>query len=33
MEVYQVLFLAWVIVFVWWAVRQVSEHNKRTDKD
>ncbi len=33
MEVYQILLLIWVIVFGWWAVRQVSAYNKRTDKD
>ena len=33
MEVYQILLLMWVVVFGWWAVRQMSAHNKRTDKD
>jgi flagellar biogenesis protein FliO len=32
MEVYQILFLLWVIVFAMWLVKQFNEYNKRTDK-
>jgi hypothetical protein len=31
MKPHQVIFLIWGIVFVFWMVRQFSEHNKRTD--
>jgi hypothetical protein len=31
-KIYQILFLVWFIVFVFWAVRQFAEHNKRTDR-
>jgi uncharacterized membrane protein len=31
-KVVQVILLLWVVVFAFWAVRQVSEHNDRTDK-
>jgi len=32
MKVHQIIFLIWGIVFVFWMVRQFSEHNERTDK-
>jgi len=32
MKVHQIILLIWGIVFVFWMVRQFSEHNKRTDK-
>ena len=31
MKVHQIILLIWGIVFVFWMVRQFSEHNKRTD--
>ena len=31
MKVHHVLFLAWIIVFGFWAVRQVSAANKRRE--
>jgi hypothetical protein len=31
MKTHQIIFLIWGIVFVFWMVRQFSEHNKRTD--
>jgi hypothetical protein len=31
-KVYQILFLVWIIVFAFWAVKQFSDHNKRSDK-
>jgi len=30
-KVYQILFLAWAIVFAVWVVRQFSAYNKRRD--
>lgn len=33
MEVYQILFVIWGIVFAFWLVKQFSAHNKRTDRD
>ena len=32
MKVHHILFLIWGIVFVFWLVKQFSDHNKRTDK-
>jgi positive regulator of sigma E activity len=32
MEVYQILFIVWVIVFAFWLARQFKEHNDRTDR-
>jgi hypothetical protein len=31
-KVYQILFLAWFIVFGMWLVRQFSEHNRRKER-
>ena len=31
MKVHHILFVAWVVVFAFWAVRQVSAANKRRD--
>ena len=33
MKVHYILFLLWIIVFLFWAVRQVSAYNKRTDQE
>lgn len=32
MEVYQILFLLWGIVFVFWLAKQFKEHNRRTGR-
>jgi hypothetical protein len=32
MKVYQILFLAWGIVFAMWLVKQFKEHNKRVEE-
>jgi flagellar biogenesis protein FliO len=32
MEVYQILFLLWLIVFAFWLPKQFSESNKRAEK-
>ena len=29
LKVYHIIFLIWVIVFVFWGVRQFKEHNKK----
>ena len=31
MKVHHVLFIAWFVVFGWWAVGQFSEYNKKRD--
>jgi hypothetical protein len=31
-KVHHILFILWVIVFAFWAVRQFREYNDRTDK-
>lgn len=33
MKVHHILFLIWGVVFVFWLVRQFSEHNKRKERD
>ena len=33
MKVYQILFIVWFVVFVFWLVRQFAEHNKRANRD
>lgn len=32
MEVYQILFILWFVVFAFWLFRQFAEHNKRKDR-
>ena len=32
MKVYQILFIAWFIVFAMWLVKQFSEHNRRKER-
>jgi hypothetical protein len=32
MQVHQILFLVWIIVFVFWAARQISAANRRHDE-
>lgn len=32
MKVHHILFMAWIIVFAFWAVRQVSAANKRREE-
>ena len=32
MQVYQIILILWVIVFAFWAVKQFSDHNKRTER-
>ncbi len=32
MQVYQIILILWVIVFAFWAVKQFSAYNKRTEK-
>jgi hypothetical protein len=29
MEVYQIIFLLWVVVFAFWVVKQFGDYNKR----
>lgn len=31
MKVYQILFLAWVVVFAFWLVKQMSRSNRKYD--
>jgi flagellar biogenesis protein FliO len=31
-KVYQILFVLWFIVFIFWLFRQFAEHNKRKGK-
>jgi hypothetical protein len=31
-EVYQIIFLLWGIVFVFWVAKQFKEHNKRNGR-
>lgn len=33
MEVHEILFIAWVVVFAFWLAKQFAAHNKRTDRD
>lgn len=32
MKVHEILFIAWIIVFAFWAVRQVSAANRRRER-
>jgi hypothetical protein len=33
LKVYQILFLIWFIVFVFWMAKQFAAHNKRKGRD
>ncbi len=32
MKVATILFLLWIVVFAMWAMKQMSEHNRRIEK-
>lgn len=32
LKVYQIIFILWGIVFIYWMARQFSEYNKRKDR-